>query len=54
MLTVPGAQTVGAAQPLTFDVSATDPDDDTLTFTATGLPAGAAFDPASRTFDPST
>jgi hypothetical protein len=37
-------------QPLTFTVSATDPDGDPLTYAATGLPAGAAFDAGTRTF----
>ena len=36
--------------PLTFQVSATDPDGDTLTYSASNLPTGATFDPATRTF----
>lgn len=35
---------------ITFTVSASDADGDALTYTATGLPNGAAFDPATRTF----
>jgi hypothetical protein len=37
-------------QPLTFQISATDADADPLTFSATNLPAGASFSPATRTF----
>ena len=35
---------------LTFAVSATDPDGNPLTYSATGLPADALFNPATRTF----
>lgn len=35
---------------LTFAITATDVDGDTLTFSASGLPAGAGFDPATQTF----
>src|SRR5207302_3345572 len=35
---------------LTFTVAATDADGDALTYSASGLPAGASFDPASKTF----
>jgi len=45
-----GNKTVPENALLTFTVSATDPDADTLTYTATGLPTGASFDPATRTF----
>ena len=38
------------AVPLSFTVSATDPDRQTLTYSATQLPQGAAFDAATRTF----
>ena len=42
--------TVGATQNLSFVISATDPDGDSLTYSATGLPTGATFDPATRMF----
>ncbi|HEV8361455.1 MAG TPA: PKD domain-containing protein [Candidatus Thermoplasmatota archaeon] len=45
-----GPKSVNENELLTFTVSATDPDGDALTFSATGLPAGATFDPATRTF----
>ncbi len=35
---------------LTFAVSATDADDDALTYAASGVPTGATFDAATRTF----
>lgn len=35
---------------LSFTVSATDPDGDTLTYSASNLPQGATFNPATRTF----
>lgn len=46
-----GAQTVNEGQLLSFTVSASDPDGDILTYSATGLPAGATFDPATKTFN---
>jgi len=50
-LSVPGAQTVNEGSPLTFTVSATDPDaGQTLTYSATGLPTGASFNASTRTF----
>ena len=45
-----GNKTVGAAQNLSFTISATDADGDSLTYGATGLPTGATFDPGARTF----
>jgi hypothetical protein len=39
-----GGKGVVASQPLIFTISATDPDNDSLTYTATGLPPGASFD----------
>jgi hypothetical protein len=40
-----------AGEPLSFTLSATDPDaGDTLTFAATGLPSGATLDPATGAF----
>ena len=35
---------------LAFTISATDPDGDTLTYSASNLPQGATFQPATRTF----
>jgi hypothetical protein len=47
-----GNRTVAEAANLTFTVSATDADPgDILTYAASGLPAGATFNPATRTFD---
>ncbi|MGA2068563.1 MAG: CARDB domain-containing protein, partial [Thermoguttaceae bacterium] len=39
--------TVAAGQPLTLPVQATDPDGDSLTYTAGNLPLGAALDPTT-------
>ncbi|HEY3282683.1 MAG TPA: Ig-like domain-containing protein, partial [Armatimonadota bacterium] len=51
VLTVPTAQTVDEGKPLSFTVSATDPDaGDTVTLSATGLPKGASFTPGSGAF----
>lgn len=44
VLTVPGPQTANTGQRLSFTVTASDPDaNQTLSFSATGLPAGATF-----------
>jgi hypothetical protein len=45
-----GNRTVAEGAALTFTVAATDPDGDTLTYSATGLPSGSSFNPATRTF----
>ena len=45
-----GDQTVSEGSSLSFTVSATDADGDTLTYSASGLPAGASFNPATRAF----
>ncbi len=45
-----GNKTVAENALLTFTISATDADGDTLTYAATGLPTGATFDPPTRTF----
>jgi uncharacterized protein (TIGR03437 family) len=51
VLTVPGSQSVAAGQNLSFTISATDADaGQSLTYTAYGLPAGAAFNAATRQF----
>jgi hypothetical protein len=54
VLTVPGPFTVAEGQTLTFQVFAFDPEGDSVAFVAPGLPDGARFDPATRTFDPAT
>ncbi len=43
VLAVPGAQSVQYSDPLSFGVSASDPDGDALVLSAAGLPAGLAF-----------
>ena len=45
-----GHKVVAERSAVSFTVSATDADGDSLTFSASGLPNGAAFDPATRTF----
>ena len=45
-----GDRTVAEGANLSFTVSATDADGDPLTYSAFGLPQGAAFNPATRTF----
>ncbi len=45
-----GSKTVDENTTLSFTVSATDPDGDSLTYAATGLPTGATFNSATRTF----
>ncbi|MCX7915377.1 MAG: putative Ig domain-containing protein, partial [Verrucomicrobiae bacterium] len=50
MITSPGNRTVSEGQTLTFTVSGGDPDGDTVTFSASGLPTGATFDAGARTF----
>ena len=45
-----GNQTVEEGNTLTFTPSATDPDGDTLTYSANNLPDGASFDPTTATF----
>jgi len=45
-----GNKIVNEGQTLTFTLSASDADGDTMTYLATGLPGGASFNPATRTF----
>jgi len=45
-----GNKTVNEGSLLSFAVSAADPDGDALTYSASNLPLGATFDPATRTF----
>ncbi|MFH1227842.1 MAG: DUF2341 domain-containing protein [Planctomycetota bacterium] len=45
-----GNQIINEDSLLTFIILAIDPDSDALTYSATGLPAGAAFDAGTRTF----
>ncbi|MBI3996332.1 MAG: S8 family serine peptidase [Candidatus Omnitrophica bacterium] len=45
-----GNQTVVAGQLLSFTVTASDPDGDALTLSATNLPAGSSFDPSTGLF----
>jgi hypothetical protein len=45
-----GNKIVFENQTLTFIISATDPENNTLTYSASGLPSGAIFTPATRTF----
>jgi hypothetical protein len=52
-LIVPGAQTVAEVAELTFEVMATDDDDDTVTITANGLPTGANLDGSTFSWTPS-
>lgn len=50
VLTTIGNKTVSAGSLLTFTVSATDPDGNSLTYSATNQPTNATFSPATRTF----
>jgi len=45
-----GNKTVNEAQAISFTVSATDPDGDTLTYSASNLPSGAAFNASTKAF----
>jgi len=50
LLTSIGNKTVNEGQMLTFTLSATDADGDPLLYSATGMPNGASFNPATRIF----
>ena len=50
VLTPIGNKSVDEGQTLSFTVSATDPDGDALTYSASNLPSGSTFDPATHTF----
>ena len=50
VLAAVGNKLVKAEGTLTFTISATDADGDGLTYSASDLPSGATFDPATRTF----
>ena len=45
-----GTQSVDEGQELKLTLSGSDPDGDTLSFSASGLPTGASFDPSTRVF----
>ncbi|MBI2877807.1 MAG: carboxypeptidase regulatory-like domain-containing protein [Candidatus Tectomicrobia bacterium] len=45
-----GDRTINEGQTLSFTISGSDPDGTPLTFSASGLPPGASFDPATQTF----
>jgi hypothetical protein len=45
-----GNKTVNEGQLLSFTISATDPDGDTLTYSASNLPSGASFNSTTKTF----
>ena len=50
VLTAIGDRTVDEGEQLQFTISATDPDSDPLNYSASNLPPGATFDPATQTF----
>ena len=45
-----GAKPVDEGELLEFTITATDPDGDTLTYSASGLPYGSSFDPVTHVF----
>jgi uncharacterized protein YkwD/PKD repeat protein len=49
-LTSVGPKTITGGSPLSFTISASDPDGDSLTYSASGLPSGANFNPSTRSF----
>ena len=50
LLVNPGAQATTEGTNLAFTLSASDPDNNTLTFAATGLPSGATLNPSTGVF----
>jgi hypothetical protein len=50
VLSTIGDKSVNEGQLVMFTISATDPDGDTLTYSASNLPSGASFTPLTRTF----
>ncbi|MEI6125105.1 MAG: putative Ig domain-containing protein [Pseudomonadota bacterium] len=50
VLSAIGSKSVSEGATLSFSISATDPDGDTLAYFASNLPDGATFDPDTRTF----
>ncbi|MGA2275897.1 MAG: putative Ig domain-containing protein, partial [Bryobacteraceae bacterium] len=50
ILNLPGAQLTAFGKPMSFAVSAVDPDGLSLTLSAANLPAGASFNPATGAF----
>lgn len=50
VLATVGNQTIAEGSLLALTLSASDPDGETLNFSVTGLPSGAAFDPAAGAF----
>ncbi len=50
VLSAIGNKSVNESQLLTFNISATDPDGDSLTYSASNLPSGASFNATTQTF----
>jgi len=45
-----GTKTIGEGSQLSFTINGSDPDNDAISFSAINLPAGASFNPATRSF----
>ncbi|MEW6207095.1 MAG: choice-of-anchor P family protein [Acidobacteriota bacterium] len=50
IISIPGPQTIAVGKTLRFIVTATDPDGDAVTLSASSIPPNASFDPATGTF----